>query len=88
MRIEHPTDKVNFSIVEIRDYSIAFSYQTPIGFRAPGKGWVVRENDWSNTTGKHLNWLNDDKSQRIPSAEFEARLSEMLNATINTEAGR
>ncbi len=86
MRISHPTDKVNFTIVHLDGYSIAFSYDTPIGFSSvefdPKQGWiggwVTRENDWSNTTGKHLAWLDDrGPDYRIPGWRFEERLAEL-----------
>ena len=81
MRIEHPTDKANFSIVHLDDYSVAFSYETAIGFiQLHDIHWTVRENDWSNTTGKHLNWLNDDKASRISGSKFEELLSKLVSA--------
>ena len=82
MRIEHPTGRPNLTIVHLDHISIAFSYETPIGFQLPTKPWVVRENDWSNTTGKHLNWLDGgDKSARIPGSEFEERLSQLTGGS-------
>ena len=76
--IEHPTDRPNFSIVHLgSNLAIGFSYSTPIAFWRSGEGWVVRENDWGPTTGKHLNHFDEgDKSERLPSAHFEARLHE------------
>lgn len=82
MRIEHPTDKANFSIVSTDRFRVAFSYETPIAYSSyevtssPGWTWVVRENDWGPTTGKHLNELDGgNKSRRLPSDEFEAALA-------------
>ncbi len=61
---------------------VYFSYKTPIAFRAPGIGLVVRQNDWGPTTGKHLNWIdsyglrpNTNKGYRIPGPEFERQLT-------------
>ena len=92
MRIEHPTDKANFSIVHLNSYSIAFSYETAIGFREDNHLWVVRENDWSNTTGKHLNYLDggiEHKRYRIAGSEFEERLSKLVSTdAVDTEARR
>lgn len=56
-----------------------FSYQTLVAFR-PIKGAfagvvLVRKNEWSTTTGKHLNWIDGGDSvarfQRVPGDEFE-----------------
>lgn len=55
-------------------FSISYSYDTPIAFIGR-EGLVIRENDWSTTTGKHLNWINEDKSRRISGEEFEKLLT-------------
>lgn len=58
---------------------IAFSYKTIIAF-AQGGRLVVRQNDWSNTTGKHLNLIDggtpEAKKARMTSAEFESTMAE------------
>lgn len=64
----------NFTEVQLTDLIIWFSYETPIAFR-DRNGYVVRENDWGPTTGKHLNYIEPDKSKRIPGEQFEERLS-------------
>ena len=94
MRIEHPTDKTNFTIVHTDNYSVAFSYKTAIGFRDnfpsqdESHGWVVRKNDWGPTTGKHLNWLRLNKTDRIPGSEFEELLNKLVSTdAVDTEAG-
>ncbi len=48
--IVHPTDKANFSCVELGNLVIWFSYSTPIAF-VRGGILTIRENDWSATTG-------------------------------------
>ncbi len=83
--IEHPTDKVNFTIVHfidprqvLSDRSIAFSYETIIGVATTNSyEWTLRENEWGPTTGKHLNYLNEDKSTRLPFDQFEELLEEL-----------
>ncbi len=56
--------------------SIYFSYKTPVAFSAHGKRYV-RVNDWSTTTGKHLNAIDGgDKKARITGAEFERLMQE------------
>ena len=71
--ISHPTDRPNFTEVTLGDKTVYFSYKTPIAFRGEN-GLVIRENDWNVTTGKHLNWICDDKTARITGAEFVAAL--------------
>lgn len=71
--IEHI--KPNFTKISIGDLWIWFSYTTPIAFRMLGERRVVRVNDWRNTTGKHLNEIdNGDKKRRISGLEFEERI--------------
>jgi hypothetical protein len=57
---------------------IAFSYKTPIAF-AHGGRVVVRQNDWSTTTGKHLNHIDggsvEAKKARLSSSDFESAMS-------------
>lgn len=69
----------NFNEVSIGNVDLYFSYETVVGFRAPGYGLVVCENVWSTTTGKHLNWLDGgQKHSRTPYYEFEKKLEEVL----------
>lgn len=75
--ISHPTDRPNYSVVYLGDKTLYFSYQTLIAFRAPGYGLVVRQNDWSATTGKHLNYIDGgDKSKRLTGELFTAKARE------------
>jgi len=63
---------------QLGDVTVYFSYETPVAFKAPGHGLVVRENDWGNTTGKHLNWIDGgDHKNRLPGSEFEQLLKEV-----------
>ena len=39
---------------------------------------MTRKNDWSNTTGKHLNEIESDKSKRIDGETFEQTLADTL----------
>jgi hypothetical protein len=70
----------NFNEVSIGNVDLYFSYETIVGFRAPGYGLVVCENSWGSTTGKHLNWLDGgDKKSRLPYGVFDMKLRDMLN---------
>lgn len=71
--------------VDIGSLSVYFSYETVVAFsdEKDGKGGqlVVRKNDWSTTTGKHLNWIDGgNKSARIDGEKFEQALHEKLVA--------
>lgn len=63
--------------VSVGRLTLFFSYNTVVAFK-DGFNFVISENVWSRTTGKHLNWIDDDKSQRIPHFEFEKKLEEVL----------
>ncbi len=60
-------------------FTLYYSYATVIAFRG-SDGLKIRENDWSTTTGKHLNWINDDKSRRINGEKFEELLKKELDS--------
>lgn len=63
--------------VSFENLILYFSYDTIIAFRA-SKGLVIRKNDWSSTTGKHLNAINEDKKRRIIGEQFEKELEKVL----------
>ena len=49
-----------------------FSYKTLVAFQKGHGSIVVRENDWSTTTGKHLNAIDDgNKKARVSGVVFE-----------------
>lgn len=72
--------------VKLGKVTLYFSFSTIIGFDddrdndKPGR--VVRENDWGAKTGRHLNLIDsgtpEAKAKRVPSAEFEALLDDLL----------
>ena len=53
-----------------------FSYDTLVAFTG-NNGLVIRQNVWGNTTGKHLNWINKDKSIRVDEDTFNKKLEEL-----------
>lgn len=66
-------------MVRIGELDFYFSYETVIAFRSPATGLRVRVNDWSTTTGKHLNAIDGgDKKTRIQGEQFEKELAELL----------
>lgn len=61
--------------------TMTFSYETCVGvawFIGSDCGRLVRQNDWSTTTGKLLNELESDKSKRVDGETFNAKLDEIL----------
>ncbi len=65
--------------VRVGSLTLYFSYQTVVAFRYNGK-LVVRENDWGQTTGRHLNEIDGgDKSGRVSGEEFEKQLTPILD---------
>lgn len=73
--ISHPTDKANFTHVAVAGVDFYFSYRTCVAFRGSNGRMVVRENEWGPTTGKHLNWIDEDKSTRVDGATFQRMLA-------------
>ena len=62
--------------VSIGDITLYFSYNTIVAFSI-GYKLTISENVWSNTTGKHLNFINPNKSIRTPYEEFKKKLENL-----------
>ena len=60
------------------------SYNTIIAFEVDGM-ITARQNDWSTTTGKHLNWISS-KKYRLPSDKFEAELKKVQGKSADYKA--
>lgn len=71
--------KANVTLLTMDRLRLYFSYKTPVAFYDAENKLVIRENDWGPTTGKHLAWINPDKSIRVPSEIFEAKLNEYMD---------
>ena len=75
--VQHPTDRPNFYYYYVGNYVFWFSYQTCIAIEHFGEKWV-RENEWSNTTGRHLNYIDEgNKEARLERDVFLAKLAEV-----------
>ena len=72
------TLKVSFP----NNFALFYSYDTIIAF-SDREGFVISENNWGTTTGKHLNFLERDKKARLPRKEFELKLQEMLDRNFS-----
>lgn len=72
----------NSIAIELGTRTVYYSYDTVVAFKGyNSKGEYfncICENAWGNTTGKHLNWINPDKSKRISLNEFEKKLQQFL----------
>lgn len=64
--------------VEFDTLTLFYSYKTVVAFSTPDTGLVARVNDWSTTTGKHLNEICPDKKERISGEMFETELQKTL----------
>lgn len=82
-KIGHYSQKTSGgTFVEIGNLTIWFSYKTPVAFQVGGHPRVISVNYWGSTTGGHINDIDPDKSKRVKSDEFEARLKDVV-ATID-----
>lgn len=72
-------DRPNALRFIVGERSFWFSYSTLVAFYSPKTGKVVHQNDWSRTTGKHLNAIDrGDKASRVDSTAFATKLAEAL----------
>lgn len=73
--INHISDYRNVSkstpcyVLDLDGALVYYSYNTIVAVRIHGKLYIS-ENVWSVTTGKHLNYIDPDKSIRMPHNEF------------------
>lgn len=66
--------------VNIDDITYYFSYQTLIGFEDGYSGEkVLAKNQWSCTTGKHINYLWSEGDELVPYNELLERLEWIKN---------
>ena len=76
----------NFVRVSVGPVTVWFSYTTPIAFTVGGER-VVRQNEWSTTTGKHLSQIDGgDKASRVDVATFRRlwneKVGELFTVTV------
>jgi hypothetical protein len=57
--------------VDLPQADFYFSYDTLVAFYTHKTGLVCRQNDWSTTTGKHLNIICPNKKERVPAEKFQ-----------------
>lgn len=72
--------------VDLGPLTVWYSYRTPVAFHVSGHNRVVHTNDWSNTTGKHLNWIDGgDKKNRVESDKFQQLWDEQVGPLLGQE---
>lgn len=67
----------NFHVIRINNRELYFSYETLIAFRKDEELFIC-ENIWGTTTGKHLNYINNDKKRRLNHDDFLKKAKEVL----------
>ena len=80
--IKHRTIQSNLYQVQINHITIWFSYETAIAFQVNADFIYVSKNEWSNTTGKHLNIIDKDKAKRIDHKLLLSELDWNLNHAL------
>ena len=75
----------NCMAVAVGPLTVWYSYRTPVAFEVGGHPQVVHENDWGPTTGKHLNWINSDKSSRVDGETFQRLWSDQVEPLLRDE---
>lgn len=58
-----------------------FSYDTLVAFKINGEFHIVK-NQWGSTTGKHLNWIDSNKSIREDYDTFTANYERLTGKDI------
>ncbi len=66
------------TFLRVGSLSLWFSYDTLVAFEDGNGEFHIIENCWQQTTGKHLNWINGDKSIREDKTTFQKHLDEAL----------
>ena len=73
--------------IDFGPLTIWFSYQTPVAFQLEGQPLQITQNRWAQTTGKHLNAIDPDKTKRIPYGDFYDALVVQLDRIERGLAG-
>lgn len=82
-KIELQQNGGNQATITLNGLRLYFSYNTCIGFELPGYTKVIRKNEWSVTTGKHLNQLDGGvKKDRVDGKYFEILLRDAIDDAV------
>ena len=70
---------------DIKGNTFYFSYKTLVAFKHDYKTYI--QNQWSTTTGKHLNWIdNGNKKERLTPEQFEAKYKDCFGEDLKEVA--
>lgn len=50
----------NFHCLRLTDFRVWFSYETPIAIQLANHPALIRKNEWSKMTGKHINAVKSE----------------------------
>lgn len=64
--------------VDFDNFCLYYSYKTIVAYYDITDGLVCSTNAWGVTTGKHLNWIEPNKKNRVENSRFNVMLEEML----------
>lgn len=64
--------------VDFEQFTLYYSYKTIVAYYDHQDGLVCSTNAWGVTTGKHLNWIEPNKKNRVENGKFNVMLKEML----------
>lgn len=73
---------VNTLMVDLGSIRLYYSYKTIVAFWTADTGLVTSKNVWTVTTGKHINWIQPDKSKRIFNDDFQGQLEQAISSHI------
>lgn len=68
--------------VDMGTFELYYSYETIVAYYDSQDGLVCSVNQWGTTTGKHLNFIEPNKKNRVEVDVFEAMLQEMLSRRL------
>lgn len=68
--------------VDLGEIELYYSYETIVAYSDIKDGLVCSLNSWGVTTGKHLNWIEQDKKKRKNSQIFGIMLESALSRHI------
>jgi len=74
-------------LVDMGSFVLYYSYETIVAYSDSQDGLVCSVNVWSNTTAKHLNFIQPNKKNRVSNDVFSTMLENMLhrNLVINND---
>ncbi len=68
--------------MDLGEIELYFSYETIVAYCDGKDGLVCSTNRWGVTTGKHLNWIEDNKKNRKDREVFDEMLKKAIERHI------